>query len=94
MRYDYVVKYNGEYYAAGEEVPMSEPLYSPKEENEDIELPFSDVEIEMEMGDHKYTYDELEPMTAKEIRKLAEDKGIRLVKTLKDDIINEFVSKQ
>lgn len=94
MVFDYKVKCNGQYYSAGQEVPIGEPLKNNVLQDEDIELPFSDSDIDMEMESHKYTYDELEPMTAKEIRRLAEDKGIRITKTIKDDIINEFLSKQ
>lgn len=39
MKYDHIVKSNGEYYAAGQEVP---------EPKSGEELPFSDEEIEME----------------------------------------------
>lgn len=94
MKFDHMVKYNGDYYNAGEEVPIGEHFPDSKEKDEDMELPFSDLEINMETEEHKYTYDELEPMTAKEIRRLAENKGIRITKTIKDDIINEFLSKQ
>lgn len=88
MKYDHVMKYNGEYYKAGEEVPIGEPLQNTLEE----ELPFSNADFE-EAG-YKYAYEELEEMTAKEIRKIAEESGIKITKALKDDIINEFLSKQ
>lgn len=88
MKYDHVMKYNGKYYKAGEEVPVGEPLQNPSEEA----LPFSDSDFEE--GGYKYTYGELEEMTAKEIRKIAEGNGIKLTKTLKEDIINEFLQKQ
>lgn len=94
MIFDYKVKCNGQYYNAGQEVPIGEPIKNNFEQNYDVELPFSDQEINMETEPHIYTYEELEPMTAKEIRRLAEDKGIRITKTIKDDIINEFLSKQ
>lgn len=94
MVFDYKVKCNGQYYNCGQEVPIEEPLKSNFEKNDDSPLPFSDQEINMETETHIYTYEELEPMTAKEIRRLAEDKGIRITKSIKDDIINEFLLKQ
>lgn len=90
MKYNHVVKYGGEYYAAGEEVPVGKPLnFLPKEEP-----PFSDKEIQMENEKHKYTYEELEEMSVKRIRQLAEDQGFEITKAIKDDVINEFLSKQ
>lgn len=92
MTYDHVVKYNGRYYASGEEVPIGES--SSDNHTQDVELPFSDEDITLENSPHIYTYEELEQMTAKEMRKIAEDKGFKLSKVSKDDIINEFLSKQ
>lgn len=96
MKYDHVVKCNGVWYEAWEEVPINEPILDIELQDETMELPFSDNEIELETESEprKYTYEDLEPMTAKEIRKLAENKGIRITKSIKDDIINEFMSKQ
>lgn len=94
MRYDHVVKYGGEYYSAGEEVPSWRQLPQNKTEDKKPELPFSDEEIELEEKPHTYTYEELEEMTAKQMRRLAEDKGFKLTKTIRDDLINEFLSKQ
>ena len=33
-------------------------------------------------------------MTVKEIKKLAEDKGVLITKVIKDEVINEFLSQQ
>lgn len=95
MTFDHVVKYNGQYYAAWEDVPIDKSLPN-NYVRDDMELPFSDKEIELETKSelHKYTYEELEQMTAKEMRKLAEDKGFKLTKAIREDIINEFLSKQ
>lgn len=39
MKYDHIVKYNGKYYAAGEEVPENEePLFNSYISNENIVL--------------------------------------------------------
>lgn len=50
MKYDHVVKRNGKYYAAGEEVPDKNdtPQNTPVNDDSAKELPFSDVDIEME----------------------------------------------
>ena len=94
MKYDHVVKYGGEYYNAGEEVPIGYTLPQNQTKDEKTELPFSDEEIELEENPHIYTYEELEQMTAKQMRRIADDKGFRLMKATKDDLINEFLSKQ
>lgn len=41
-----------------------------------------------------YTYDDLNAMTVKEIKAIAEKKGISISKTIKDDVINEFLLQQ
>lgn len=94
MKYDHMVKYNGEYYVAGENVPTEALLDRDSYESHNIELPFSDNDIELESRPHIYTNEELEQMTAKEMRRIAEDRGFKLSKVSKDDIISEFLSKQ
>lgn len=94
MKYDHIVKHDGIWYEAWEEIPTNEPSTEYITQDIKMELPFSDSEIEMENEIHIYTYEELEPMTAKEIRRLAEDKGFKLSKVSKEDIITEFLSKQ
>lgn len=84
MVYGYTVKKNGKYYAAGENVPDD------FEETPD----FKDSEITLESGPHAYTEDELREMPVREIRQIASDKGIAITKTLKDDVIREFLEKQ
>lgn len=93
MKYDHVVKYNGVYYDAGQDVPIKNMSLTEQMED-NTELPFADSDIELENFPHVYTYEELEQMTAKEMRKIAESKGFKLSKVSKDDIINEFLSKQ
>lgn len=87
MKYDHKIKFNGIYYEAGQEVPDDQP-----QTKEEIGL--TDSEIQFENSPHKYTYDELEEISVKKIRQLAEDMGFEITKTLKDDVINEFLSKQ
>lgn len=93
MIYDHVVKYNGKYYASGTDVPTEES-FSDDNARDNTEPPFSDSDIELETTPHMYTYEELGQMTVKEMRRIAEDKGFKLSKISKDDIINEFLSKQ
>lgn len=84
MIFDHIVKFNGKYYAAGEEVP----------DDEGIRIPFSDMDNTNEDFHTTYTYEELSLMTVKEIKKLAEDKGVLITKVIKDEVINEFLSQQ
>ncbi len=95
MKYDHVVKYNGEYYIAGEDVPIEEHLpYDPGSEEEGLEGDYSDEDITLETDGHVYTREDLERMKTRDIKQLAEDMGIKIIKTVKDDVINEFLSKQ
>lgn len=41
-----------------------------------------------------YTQEELESMTVKEIKEIADERGYLVTKTLKADIIEEFLSHQ
>lgn len=90
MVYGHVVKYNGEYYEAGQEVPIGESLSSVSNEKS----LYSDPEINFETGPSRYTEEELSEMTVKDIRKLAEDMGFSLKKTAREDVVNEFLEKQ
>lgn len=106
MKYDHVVNHNGIYYQAGEEVPetndkINQSANEKRTEGEEKSLSsvlkendYSDSDIQLETAGHTYTYDELEEMPVREIRKLAQDKGFEITKTIKDDVINEFLSKQ
>lgn len=40
------------------------------------------------------TYEELSGMTVRQIREIAEQRGITLSKIIKEDVISEFLSKQ
>lgn len=90
MIYDHMVKFNGEYYEAGQEVPDGESSALPF-----VELPpYSDPDIDFETGPHRYTEEELSGMTVKDIKRLAEDMGFSLKKTAREDVVNEFLEKQ
>lgn len=90
MKFDHKVKFNGAYYDAWQEVPMEE---SPDSFEEDG-VPFSDSEINLETKPHIYTEEELAGMSVKEIKRLAEDMGITMKKTAREDVVNEFLAKQ
>lgn len=98
MKFDHVVKFGGEYYEAGQEVPIENPPVFPDEGQIPFSDPeedsFSDRDIELEEKPNRYTYDELDNMTVKRIRQLALDMGFEITKSSKDDVINEFLSKQ
>lgn len=91
MKFDHKVKYNQEYYDAWQEVPIGEP---PILEEETEELPFSDSEIGIEDPPYQYTKEELKEMTVNEIKEIAENRGFEIKKTIKEDVINDFLSRQ
>lgn len=74
MVYDHMVKVNGQYYQAGEEVP--EVYDAAGGENS---LPFSDNEIELEenSAEKKYTKSEIQRMTTADLQNLAAEEGIK-----------------
>lgn len=82
MKYDHKVKFGGVLYSAGEDVPNDVKVGT---EN------FSNMDI---TEDTKYTREILGTMTVKDIKKLAEGKGISITKTIKEDVISEFLSQQ
>lgn len=84
MIYDHIVKFSGRYYAAGENVPDDEEAKIPSSGTDNMNRDFHG----------SYTYEDLNSMTVKEIKKLAEEKGILITKVIKDDVINEFLSQQ
>lgn len=86
MKYDHKVKFGGVLYPAGDDVPNDI-----KVEQEET---FAGENIEFEGIATMYSHEDLSAMTVKEIKKLAEDKGILITKVIKDDVINEFLSQQ
>lgn len=72
MVYDHMVKVNGQYYRAGEDVPEID--YTAGDENS---LPFSDDDITFEtQGDKKYTKTDINRMSVSELRKMALSTGV------------------
>ncbi len=70
MKYPYAVKYNGEYYEAGEEV---EDMAA-----EETPLPFSDeyITFEERQEEKKYTKTDIMKMSKAELQKLAKNTGV------------------
>lgn len=92
MIYNHIVKYNGVYYNAGENVPDD---VKEKGGLDIHDLPFyDDSEIHMETSSHKYTYEELSGISVRKIKELADDMGFAITKVLKDDVIKEFLNQQ
>lgn len=100
MKFDHGVKHDGIFYEAGQEVPIEEsPVLTEEKEQEafvqtEDEQALTDLDINFESAPHMYTYEELKEISVREIRKIAEDLGFEITKTIKDDVINEFLSKQ
>lgn len=74
MKYDHMVKANGKYYAAGEDVP---DIDMAEDENP---LPFSDdditLETQTETEEKAYTKTEINTMKTAELQQLATSVGI------------------
>lgn len=69
MVYDHIIKQNGIYYRAGEEIPDAAEDESP--------LPFSDKDIEFETKTEKhYTKSEINRMSLAELQNLAAEVGV------------------
>lgn len=71
MKYDHMVKVNGTYYQAGQDVPEI------KMEGEETQLPFSNSDIKLEgKGNKSYTKSEINRMSTADLQKLATNEGI------------------
>lgn len=69
MVYDHMVKVNGQYYPAGENVPEVEDM-----EGDENSLPFSDDDVTFET--RKYTKSEIQRMNKAELQELARNTGV------------------
>lgn len=67
--YPYAVKFDGEYYDSGEDVPEVEGMAK-----EETSLPFSDDDIVLET--RKYTKSEIQRMNKAELQELARNTGV------------------
>lgn len=71
MVYDHIVKVNGQYYQAGEDVPEIDTVEG------ESSLPYSDDDITLETKEDKqYTKTEINRMSTAELQNLAAAEGI------------------
>lgn len=103
MKYDHIVKVGEIYYQAGEEVPETNDKQT---EGNNIPLPsesvnkrnsdeYSDSDIVLETPTKPYyTEQDLDNMTVKQIKQVAEEMGISITNTARKDVVNEFLEKQ
>lgn len=70
-KYPHIVKCNGVWYDAGEDVPKTEDMAV--DENS---LPYSDNDIEFETHEKRYTKSEINRMKTAELQELARNSGI------------------
>ena len=77
MKFDHMVKYNGVYYATGEDVPMEKEI-AVEEKATVKEIVETEEGLETSPSSHLYTKSELEAMSVKEMRKIASEKGFDL----------------
>lgn len=70
MKYDHIVKFNGKYYAAGENVPEGGEVPSPNK----VDAPA--VESSANDGQKQYTKTDINKMTTAELQTLAATNGI------------------
>lgn len=72
MVYDHMVKVNGQYYQAGEDVPEIEDMAE-----DESSLPYSDDDITLEtQEDRRYTKTDINNMSTEELQNLAAAEGI------------------
>lgn len=92
MKYDHMIKVNGKYYAAGEDVPSIEDITE-----DESSLPFSDKDITFETvpEEKRYTKSEIGLMKKAELQTLATEEGIegafeKSVEELKKILMEHF----
>ncbi len=85
MKYPYAVKYNGEYYEAGEEVEDMAVKETP--------LPFSDEDITFEEKpeEKKYTKTDIMKMNKAELQKLAKNTGVESADEMSGTELKEYL---
>ena len=87
MFFKYRVNYDGTYYEAGQNVPIEKKTH----ENQEQSAAVSNVP---NANARRYTLDELQDMTVREIRAAAAELGFEIKKTARDDVVDEFMEKQ
>ncbi len=85
MKYDHMVKVNGKYYQAGEEVEEAAVAETP--------LPFSDKDINFEEKpeEKKYTKTDIMKMSKAELQKLAKNTGVEGADEMSGTELKEYL---
>lgn len=89
MKYDHMVKYNGTYYAAGQEVPEGSNMTAV----DNSSLPFSDSDIEFEtkpVEEKQYTRTEINQMKKQELQELAVSMGVEGAENMTGTELKEY----
>lgn len=93
MIFKYRVNYNGTYYEAGQDVPIEGEKNRGRQNAPDFSAT-ENIKPDIHGNAHRYTLDELENMTVREIRSAASELGFEIKKTARDDVVSEFMEKQ
>lgn len=89
MKYDHMVKCNGTYYAAGQEVPEGREMAAMDKSS----LPFSDSDIEFEtkpVAEKQYTRTEINQMKKQELQELAVNTGVEGAENMTGTELKEY----
>lgn len=86
-KYPYIVKYNGEWYEAGEDVPDTEDAAV-----DESSLPFSDDDITLETQEEKtYTKTDINRMNKAELQEMARNTGVEGVDDMTGTELKEYL---
>lgn len=86
-KYPYIVKYNGEWYEAGEDVPDTEDMAV-----DESSLPFSDDDITLETQEEKtYTKTDINRMNKAELQDMARNTGVEGVDDMTGTELKEYL---
>lgn len=86
MRYDHMVKANGKYYQAGEDVPEAEDMAV-----DESSLPYSDDDIDFETQEKAYTKTDINRMNKAELQELARNTGVEGVDNMTGTELKEYL---
>lgn len=90
MKYDHMVKHNGVYYTAGQEVPEEKNTAAVDKSS----LPFSDSDIEFETNPapgKQYTRTEINRMNKQELQELALKNGVEDANEMTGSELKEYL---
>lgn len=86
MIYDHMVKADGKYYLAGEDVPEIKDAAV-----DETPLPFSDDDIELETKEKTYTKTEINRMNKAELQEIARNTGVEGVDNMTGTELKEYL---